>query len=95
MNSEHIINEFFDIYQNGKGALECDEVLMIMLIDRLDRIADAVNDMQQSLGCIDSTADRIGDNTSRIDDSLSKLANCVAEGGVYGTRFYIAGDVTT
>lgn len=87
MSSEHIINELNEIYQNSED-MKRDEVLMIMLIDRLDRIADAVNDMQQSLGCIDSAADR-------IDDSLSKLANCVVEGGVYGTRFYIAGDVTT
>lgn len=94
MSSNHIINEFNEIYQNSED-MKRDEVLMIMLIDRLDRIADAVNDMQQSLGCIDSSAYRIDDNTSRIDDSLSKLANCVIQGGVYGTRFYIAGDVTT
>lgn len=94
MSSEHIVNEFNKIYENSE-CMKRDEVLMIMLIDRLDHIADAVNDMQQSLACIDSTADRIDDNTSRIDDSLSKLANCVAEGGAYGTRFYIAGDVTT
>lgn len=92
MSSNHIVNEFNEIYQNSED-MKRDEVLMIMLINRLDRIADAVNDTQQVLGCIDSTADRIDDNTSRINDSLSKLANCVAEGDVYGTRFYIAGDV--
>lgn len=94
MSSDHIVNEFNEIYQNSED-MKRDEVLMIMLIDRLDRIANTVNDMQQSLGCIDSAADRIDDNTYQINDSLLKLANCVIQDSVCGTRFYIAGDVTT
>ena len=86
MSAERIINEFHDIYQNN--GMNKDEILMIMLIDRLDRIAGAIDGVEQGIGCIDVDLDQ-------IVESLSKLSNCVRWNSIYGISFYITGDVTT
>lgn len=78
-----IINEVHEDYPHMSDS----NALKVAKIAQLDRIASALENMTQELGCIHS-------DLNAIDDKLLEFMDCIDRNERTGSRLCITGDVT-